>query len=92
MIYSRAAENAEKFGIFRLSLRRRQTKTIMPSAIGSHIHLARRVSVYSFSPFSAKRNKKNLLRELSVSNELLVGSKLGERSLKRMGGETKYYT
>ena len=69
MIYRRVAENAERFGIFRLSLRRRQTKTIMPSAIGSHVHLAQRASFYYFSPFSAKRNKKNFLRELCVSNE-----------------------
>jgi len=69
MIHRRDAENAEEFGIFRLSLRHRQTKTIMPPAIGSHAHLARRALVYSFSPFSAKRNKKIFLRELCASNE-----------------------
>jgi hypothetical protein len=47
----------------------RQTKTIMPPAIGSHAHLARRALVYSFSPFSAKRNKKIFLCELCASNE-----------------------
>ncbi len=86
MIHRRAAENAEGFGIFRLSLTpvkyamlsftknltglgHRQTKTIMPPAIGSHAYLARRALVYSFSPFSAKRNKKIFLCELCASNE-----------------------
>ena len=75
MIHRRAAENAEEFIIFRLSLKHRQTKTIMPPAIGSQTNLARRAWVYSFSLSlsasggSAKRNKKKILRELCVSNE-----------------------
>ena len=69
MIHRRATENAEEFILFRLSQRHRQTKTIMPPAIGTETNLARRACVYSFSPFSAKRNKKNILRELCVSNE-----------------------
>ena len=42
MIHRKAAENAEGLGIFRLSLRRRQTKTIMPPAIGLKVNFARR--------------------------------------------------
>ena len=68
-IHRRGSENAEKFINFRLSLRRRQTKAIMPLAVCSQTKLARRAWVYSFSPFSEKRNKKKILRELCVSNE-----------------------
>ncbi|MEE8542113.1 MAG: hypothetical protein V3S66_10680, partial [Desulfobacterales bacterium] len=53
------AETAERIIILQLPLRRRQMQTIMPSASCWQLNPARRAWVYFFSPFSAKRNKKN---------------------------------
>jgi len=51
---------------------------------------ARRARFLLFSVLSTENNKTNDLCVLCASNERLVGSKLAERSLKRMGGEFFY--
>ena len=55
MIHRRAAENAEKIVIFRLSLRRRQTKIIMPPAISAQVNPALQVmGLFLFALLSEK--------------------------------------
>ena len=53
---SQRAQSGSYF--FHLQLRRRQMKTIMPSAMGISSTLPGRVKVYFISSFSTKRNKK----------------------------------
>jgi len=88
MIHRRAAKNAEKVIIFRLSLRRPQTKTIMPSAIGSQTNPALQgLGLFLFAiPCPPLEDQRKGIRK----NPPLRTWRL-ER-VRRVGGETKFNT
>ncbi len=58
MIHRKAAENAEELVIFRLSLRHRQTKAIMPPAVGSQRNLPEGRGFIPFRPSQRKGIRK----------------------------------
>ncbi len=75
MIHRKAAENAEELVIFRLSLRHRQTKAIMPPAVGSQRNLPEGRGFIPFRP-----SQRNGIRKAFSVNSVSLMSDLSGRS------------